>query len=158
MQKKILGLGVLASSLLLSGCGLLHWSLTAQVPTTSSVQQGNAGGANSDDQFIRVIPQAPRKNMTATQLVQGFLDASAASESDHSVARLYLTSEAAARWEPKSGVKVFKGAPELTFTGTKVSFVAQLEGEISKSGNYAISQGGKTLNDVFTLVRENGEW
>ena len=158
MQKKILGLGVLASSLLLSGCGLLPWSLTAQVPTTSSVQQGNAGGANSDDQFIRVIPQAPRKNMTATQLVQGFLDASAASESDHSVARLYLTSEAAARWEPKSGVKVFKGTPELTFTGTNVSFVAQLEGEISKSGNYAISQGGKTLNDVFTLVRENGEW
>lgn len=158
MRKKLLALGFVASSLLLSGCGLLPWSLTAQVPTTSSVQQGNASGANSDDQFIRVIPQAPRRNMTAIQLVQGFLDASAASESDHSVARLYLTSEAAARWEPKSGVQVFKGTPELTLAGTKVAFTAQLEGQISKSGNYTLNQSGKMLNETFTLVRNDGEW
>ena len=158
MRKQLLIVGAFASSLLLSGCGLLPWSLTAQVPTSSSVQEGNASGANSDDQFIRVIPQAPRRNMTASQLVQGFLDASAASESDHSVARMYLTSEAAAAWEPKSGVQVFKGTPELTSVGTTVVFNAQLEGQISKSGNYSINQDGKQLNAKFSLIRDNGEW
>lgn len=158
MRKGIFALSAIASSLLLSACGVLPWSLTAQVPTTSTVQQGNASGTNSDDQFIRVIPQAPRRNMTAIQLVQGFLDASAASESDHAVARLYLTSEAGARWEPSEGVQVFKGTPELTLAGTTVSLDAQLEGQISKSGNYEINQNAKTLNEQFSLVRENGEW
>ena len=149
---------LLASGLMLSGCGLVPWSVTAQVPTDSSVQQGDASGSDQQDQFIRVIPQGPRTGMTAVQVVQGFLDASAAAEADHAVARDYLTSEAAARWLPDAGVQVFKGTPELTLTGTNVLFSAPLVGKISEKGNYTITQGANTLSAKFSLVREEGQW
>jgi len=158
-MKKFLSAPILLfCGLTLAGCGLLPWSLTAQVPTDSSVKQGNESGSNQEDQFIRVIPQGPRTGMTAVQLVQGFLDASAAAEADHAVARDYLTGEAAARWKPEAGVQVFKGTPALTQAGTTVQFSAPLEGVISENGNYAIAQSGSTLNAKFTLVRQEGQW
>ena len=109
MKRRIFTPLLLLSGLALSGCGLMPWSVTAQVPTDSSVRQGEVSGSDQQDQFIRVIPQGPRSGMTAVQVVQGFLDASAAAEDDHGVAREYLTAEAAARWMPDSGVQVFKG-------------------------------------------------
>lgn len=158
-MKKLISVPLLlASGLAMSGCGLLPWSITAQVPTSSSVHQGDASGSNQEDQFIRVIPQGPRKGMNAMQVVQGFLDASAAAEADHSVARDYLTPEAAARWTPDSGVQVFRGTPELTLVGTSVLFTAPLEGKIAENGNYAIAQGEKTLSAKFSLVRQDGQW
>jgi len=149
---------LIVSGLMLSGCGLVPWSVTAQVPTDSSVQQGDASGTDQQDQFIRVIPQGPRTGMTAVQVVQGFLDASAAAEDDHAVARDYLTSQAAARWRPDSGVQVFKGTPELTLAGTSVLFSAPLVGKISEKGNYAITQGVSALNAKFSLIRQEGQW
>ncbi|MDP2013796.1 MAG: hypothetical protein Q8L05_06180, partial [Actinomycetota bacterium] len=94
-----------AFGLLLSGCGVLPWSLTAQVPEGGSIQQGDASAANREDQFIRVIPQSPRKGMSQAEIVQGFLDASAAFEDDHAVAREFLTLKAANLWAPDSEVR-----------------------------------------------------
>ncbi len=158
MKRRIFTPLLLLSGLALSGCGLMPWSVTAQVPTDSSVRQGEVSGSDQQDQFIRVIPQGPRSGMTAVQVVQGFLDASAAAEDDHGVAREYLTAEAAARWMPDSGVQVFKGTPELTLTGTTVLFSAPLVGKISEKGSYAITQGVSTLSAKFSLVRQEGQW
>ena len=38
-----------AFGLLLSGCGVLPWSLTAQVPEGGAIQQGDASAANRED-------------------------------------------------------------------------------------------------------------
>jgi len=145
-------------SLLLSGCGVLPWSLTAQVPEEGAIQQGDASAANRTDQFIRVIPQSPREGMSPAQIVQGFLDASAAFEDDHAVAREFLTLKAGNLWNPNAGVQVFKGAPDLVDDGAVVSFAAPLAGEISKRGTYEIAGPNAELNAEFTLEKEDEQW
>ena len=48
--------------------------------------------------------------MSPTQVVQGFLDASASFDGDHAVARQFLTPPASADWETDAGVTVYDGA------------------------------------------------
>ncbi|MDO9484582.1 MAG: LpqB family beta-propeller domain-containing protein [Actinomycetota bacterium] len=144
--------------LMLSGCGVLPWSLTAQVPEGGAIQQGDASASNREDQFIRVIPQGPRKGMTQTEIVQGFLDASAAFEDDHAVARQFLTQNAANIWEPGSGVRVFKGAPDLVQNAEVVRFTAPLAGRISERGTYQIASPDASLNAEFGLAQQDGQW
>lgn len=147
-----------ALALLLTGCGVLPWSLSAQVPESGSIQQGDASAANREDQFIRVIPQSPRPGMTTAEIVQGFLDASAAFEDDHAVAREFLTPEAAAAWDPDSGVQVFKGAPDLVDNGATIRFAAPLAGRINDHGTYDIAPPNATLNAQFRLLQVDGQW
>ncbi|MDO8732802.1 MAG: LpqB family beta-propeller domain-containing protein [Actinomycetota bacterium] len=147
-----------AVGLLLSACGVLPWSVTAQVPEGGSIQQGDASAANREDQFIRVIPQSPRKGMTPAEIVQGFLDASAAFENDHEVARQFLTQLSGNAWDPNAGVRVFKGAPDLVSNGPVVRFAAPLAGEISRRGTYQLANANATLNAEFTLEKQSDEW
>jgi len=149
---------VAAFSLLLSGCGVVPWSLTAQVPEDGAIQQGDASAANREDQFIRVIPQSPRKGMSQAEIVQGFLDASAAFEDDHAVAREFLTQQAATLWNPDLIVRVYKGAPDLVQNGSEVRFSAPLAGTISERGTYQIASPDASLNAQFTLARQGEEW
>lgn len=147
-----------AFGLLLSGCGVLPWSLSAQVPEGGAIQQGDSSAATREDQFIRVIPQSPSKGMSQTEIVQGFLDASAAFEADHAVARQFLTQQAATAWDANSRVRVFKGAPDLVQNGSVVRFTAPLAGTISDRGNFAIAKPDATLNTQFNLARQDDEW
>lgn len=158
MRRLALGLGLAAVASLLAGCGLLPWSLSAQVPTSGSIQQADVSSANREDQFIRVIPQGPRPSMSQLQVVQGFLDASAASDDDYAVAREFLTGKAAARWDAHAGVRVYRGSTDLTAEGDVVQLTAPLAGEILSDGTYEVNQTGRTLNAKFTLVRENLQW
>ena len=49
----------------------------------------------SPSQFIRVIAAPPSVGASPTEIVRGFLEANASLESDHAIARRYLTPEAA---------------------------------------------------------------
>lgn len=151
-------LALAAAASLLAGCGLVPWSLGAQVPTSGPIQQADISSANRQDQFIRVIPQGPRPNMSQLQVVQGFLDASAASDDDYEVAREFLTGEAAARWDPHSGVRVYRGATDLTAQDSVVELTAPLVGEILSDGTYEVNQTDRALSAKFTLVRDNLQW
>ena len=149
---------VVSMAMLLTGCGVLPWSLTAQVPESGAIQQGDASASTREDQFIRVIPQSPRPGMSPGQIVQGFLDASAAFEDDHAVAREFLTSQAGNAWDPDSSVQVFKGAPDLVDNGPEVRIAAPLAGRINAHGTYEIAEPNETLNAGFSLVKQDGEW
>jgi hypothetical protein len=67
---------------LLAGC--------AVIPTSGPIQQGAEVGVETTDQVIRVIARPPQSDMTPTQIVSGFLQASASFEDDHAVARWIL--------------------------------------------------------------------
>ncbi|MSV52848.1 MAG: hypothetical protein F2898_02735, partial [Actinobacteria bacterium] len=122
----------LAATMLLTGCGSLPGSLTAQVPTSGPIQQGAQVNLDRKDQFIRVIARSPRDGMTPTQIVQGFLDASASFDGDHAVAREYLTGSANSRWLPRLQVSVYDGAAVITSSGNSVTLTASQTGRIDE--------------------------
>lgn len=147
-----------ATALLLAACGNLSTTLTAQVPTSGPIQQGEKVTGGTDDQFIRVIARPPSPGMTPSQLIQGFLDASASFEGDHFVARQYLTKPASDTWDPSTVVRVFEGSGTLTETGRVVNFSGSQAATISANGSYRVSDAGATLLVGYDVIQVEGEW
>ena len=143
---------VVVASLAVAGCGNVPQAFTAQVPTSGPIQQGEQVSGNNVDQFIRVIARPPRPDMTATEIVQGFLDASASFDGDHAVARQYLTTEASDRWDSSSGVVVYEGAPSLAESGPNIRFSAAQAGVIGPSGRYQVEAPGTEATTTFGLI------
>lgn len=143
---------------LLTGCGIGSGSFVAQVPTDGPIEQGQVVSNTSADQFIRVIARPPREGMSPTEIVQGFLESSASFDSNHAVARSYLTPEAAGAWDPSLGVTIYDGVPALVEAGAAVLFSATLNGRISDNGRYAVEDPGTQLQRSFFLAQRDGEW
>jgi hypothetical protein len=151
--------GALVTALIvLSGCASVPSTLTAQVPTSGPIEQGAQIAGTSEDQFIRVIARPPREGMTPSQIVQGFLEASASFDGDHAVARQYLTPDASNGWDTSLGVAVYEGIPTLSEFENGVSMVAPQSGAISDIGTYSVLAPGSELRTNFGLDRVNGEW
>lgn len=144
--------------LVLAGCSNVPNLSVARVPTTGPIEQGPQLGTSADGQFIRVIARPPREGMTRTQVVQGFLDASASFDGDHAVARQFLTVDASSRWDPGAGVSVYEGLPALNQAPARVTLRATQSGEILTNGRYEVSSPGTELVKRFEMTRVNGEW
>jgi hypothetical protein len=149
---------MLATAGLLAACTSLPTSLIAQVPTQGAIQQGEQVGVDREDQFIRVIARGPREGMTQSQVVQGFLDASASFDDSHAVARQFLTPDASASWDTDAGVAVYDGAPALQELGQTVVMTATQSGTIATNGRFSLAAPNSDLKQVFGLVKAGGEW
>lgn len=128
----------------------------AAVPTTGPVlhyQPAQAGASNG----VQVAPLPPVDGATQLLIVEGFLHAMSTNDGDYRVARQYLTTEAAGRWQPESGVQVYADGYPPTETDQSVVLTAPLTGTIDSSGAYHATAGQLRLD--FGLVKdENGQW
>ena len=150
--------GAAAALGLLAGCGGVPGSIKAQVPTSGPIEQGAQVGVQQEDQFIRVIAREPRPGMSETEVVQGFLDASASFDGDHAVAREYLTPEASSRWNTNAGVTIYAGAPDFLELGSNVTVTAAEAGTIASNGRFSVSGPGGAVAETFGLSQVDGEW
>ena len=139
------------SVLLLAACG--------GIPTSSAIHEGESviGGS---DQFIRVIARPPVSNMEPEALVRGFLDACADSTSTFAIARQYLTTDAAAAWNPATGIKIYDGnGLSLNTSGQIVKMMAPLDSSVSAAGHLTFSSRPGSIFSDFSLVQDAGnQW
>jgi hypothetical protein len=147
------GMLVVLGSLLLTAC--------VGIPTSGPVHQGVGVPNERDEPFTRVIAQPPRPGMKPDQIVQGFLFASGSFDDDHAAARLFLTSDAANRWNADSGATVYDSSSPTAVSyqdvGDIVRFTAPAAGRISGQGEYT-PDSERTVRTDFTLRRVAGEW
>lgn len=116
---------------------------------------------------LRQFGSAPQEGSSPEQLVDDFIRAASAGVyDDFATARLYLTAEAAAAWEPGTQVVVFPaGSPPSASSEdegdgqSKVVLTVDTIGSVDQSGALSVpSPSGKT-NVAFTLTTdEDGEW
>lgn len=131
----------------------------ATIPTSGPIQQGAEVGVETTNQVIRVIARPPQPDMTPTQIVSGFLQASASFEDNHAVAREYLTPSAATTWDPARGVAVYDGVPTIVPDGlTDVDMTATSVGRIDDEGHYDVATPGDLIDLTFTMEFINGNW
>ena len=78
------------------------------VPTSGPIEEGPVVDAGDSPQFIRVIAAPPSVGASPTEIVRGFLEANASLESDHAIARRYLTPAAAGAWDPSASTTVYE--------------------------------------------------
>jgi hypothetical protein len=139
---------VLVSLAVVAGC--------ATVPTSGPVEhyQPQQAGASTG---VQVAPLPPADGATQLLVVEGFLHAMSTYESGYQVARQYLSTDAAKRWRPESGVKVYSDGYPPTEADQTVVLIAPLTGTIDASGVYRPESG--QLRQDFALVKnENGQW
>jgi hypothetical protein len=161
MRPGVLGLRLAVIAVVLatvSACTGLPTGMSAQVPTAGPIEQGEQVGVEPEDQFIRVIAREPRPGMSPSEVVQGFLDASASFDGGHAVARQFLTPEASSTWETNSGVTVYDGVPTLSELGSAVVMSVREAGTIAANGRYEAKGPAAEFRTTFDLTRVDGEW
>ncbi len=141
----------------------------ATVPTSGKVQQAqnNAGQAVS---YPQAIPIAPHRGWKPTDVVEGFLQASASGfDNEQAVARQYLTSSLAARWHPSWAVTVVSSQLNLSLTKlpprivggaplAQVSFTDQRLAALTAHGQYQASSGSHGYQFQLRFDSKSGMW
>ena len=144
---------------LLAGLALATLCACTIIPTGGPVQQGIEAGAGSADQAIRVIADPPRPGMSPTEIVHGFLVASASFADGFATAREYLTATRGSSWQPSAGVQVYAAdGLQLDASGSHVNAHGQLVATIGSAGEYLRAAAPKDQTIPFQLVRVEGEW
>lgn len=96
-----LRLGIVIVLLLaLVGCG-------ATFPTSGPVLRASDSRATERPPGIDVAAQPPAPGASAEAILEGFFSASESPSDGYSVARQYLTPDAAASWRPETGVTIY---------------------------------------------------
>lgn len=138
----------------MSGCGGL--------PASTAVQQGSLV-AEPALQPVRVQPDGPAVGGTPSQIVRGFLRASAGRgfNDDHAVARSFFVRSVKDSWLPDSGVKVYRDESALKvvlLTPNIVRVSAEIEAEVDSAGRYRELPAGSSAQATFGMQKLGGGW
>jgi hypothetical protein len=161
----------------LARMGVLAAALTAVAGCMGMPANGPAEGSTAAPQasapavnFIGPFPSGPRPGGDPSQIVQGFLLASA-SYPIYSIAENYLVSSASQTWNPGWAVRVYSdlavpgGVPAAKASHgagqqVTVNVSGTLQASFDGSGQYvsAQSQGQVPGSYSFSLVKVGGQW
>ena len=123
------------------------------VPTAGPVRKVE-GQQQTCQNCVDVEVAAPSLGDDPRQIVEGYLRATSNYQPNYSVAKQFLTSEAAEKWSPEDGASIYRGSP--TASGDQVILDALLIGKLDDHRSYTAKD--TRLRHDFKLTKENGEW
>jgi hypothetical protein len=139
--------------LVVMGCG-------ASIPDSSDVHRARAASNAQDPQPNSYIPDDPAPGAHPREVVDGFLDAMNAYPRTLSLARKFLTPDAAAAWKPSEAVSVYRSRhttrPVTRSPDRMVTMVATHLGSLDVRGSWQTREF--EYNHTFSLVLVNGQW
>ncbi len=145
---------LIAAALALAGC--------ATIPDSGEVEEGNADV--QPVQPLQPIQEGPNPADDPSQIVTGFLRASAGGiASDFSVAREFLTADAAATWNPGAETLVYRSGAVTPDWDEETSTVGYhevpLATVVDSSGRRSDSPEGALTDLSFSVVQDSqGRW
>ena len=159
--------GAVAAVTMLSACVSLPSS--GPVPVT-----GLNAGAGQAQQGIQFVPAPPGANWRPTEIVDGFVAASASIDDNHAAAREYLASGFRTKWKPGWAASVIDQVPDISLIPTsshvtggppvataQVDLTSQHLATLQGSGSYEaghllVSPGSQVYK--FVLTQSGGQW
>jgi hypothetical protein len=147
----------------LAGC--VSMPSSGPVGSISATPQSTAAGGD----FIEPFPSPPQPNESPTEIVNGFLAASASYPVNSAIAKAYLVSAASRKWDPGWSVTVLDTFTVKTPSGQQlrrdsrqaaVDVSGAVQSSFNGSGQFvsAQSQGGTTATWNVSLVKVDGQW
>jgi hypothetical protein len=141
---------VAACALLLAGC--------VSIPSGGPVSAGDPAVV-ADESGVSYQPDGPQDGDGPDDVVAGFVDAATSSADQYGVARQFLSSDFASRWDPFASVVVWEGQAETSeeVDGTysyAVTTIATVDGQ----GHYREVGSDQETRLAFQLVQERGQW
>jgi len=143
------GAVLLAVAALLSGC--------IDLPRDGPVVNADVAGERSSDRVSSIDARPPQPGDSRLEIVNGFLDAMMAWPISTSVAKQYLTDDAAEEWSPDATV-IYTDLATPREDGSSVSIRMRDSTLLDESGGWrgALPAGRSTLR--FQLTVEDGEF
>ncbi len=139
----------LAAAALLSGC--------VSIPSSGPATQGLAIAQDSGNPSFEVNPEGPARNASQRDLLAGFIAAFQSSTGGYAVAREYLTTAFAAKWDPTQVVQVRTGSPRyLQSDDRTIDYAFTTSATVNASGAY--SQGTAPTSLEFGFTRVGTQW
>ncbi len=141
---------LLVVGLALAGC--------TGLPESGPVVDAGAPSSLDDEQANDINPAPPTPDMSPSAVVSGFLDAMTASPIRLDVAKLFLSTPAAAEWEPEAGTITYADARQPRDDRLRVSVQLVDAERLDRSGGYIgrLATGSDVLR--FELTIEGSEY
>jgi Lipoprotein LpqB beta-propeller domain/Sporulation and spore germination len=131
------------------------------------------GAAAQNQPYVQIQPQPPRAGWSPSEIVQGFLTASANFGNYPEVARAYLTPDERDSWDPFWSAAVYKSGPNVTSatypspaknakTAT-VRITGTIQANLLGNGVYSVPSasapgGSSAPPQTFKLTKVDGQW
>ena len=148
LRGSLLALSVAAIVVTIAAC--------AGIPTSGPVGIGD--GAVSEPGPVVLLAYGPSVGAGPQEIVQGFLQASAAGSTDNfAVAREYLTGEAQSSWDPRAQVVVYssKGTSQVTAPSeNQVHLSYPVAATVDAAGGYAEAAPDARWESTFDLAKD----
>lgn len=142
---------VIAVILAISGC--------ASLPMEVNVQTGPELAAPAAQELSFYTPSGPTPGAGAQEIISGFLSAGTGPQNEYAVAREFLTTDFAPRWNPDGGVLIRSGVPTFKSTGGSLQVVdVTISASVDSQGIYLDFDDPKPNSLRFQLLKEDGEW
>ena len=139
--------GVLVVAALLSGC--------VRMPTSGPVVESEVTAGADDVPGISFDPRPPQEGDPAADIVTGFFEAMKATPIRTTVARQFLSREAAESWTPEQQILTYAELGDAS-AGTFVRVPLTDVNTYDARGAWQRTDGGAQLG--LRLVQEDGEW
>ena len=138
---------VVAVAALLAGC--------VRMPTSGPVVESEGTGSSEDAPGISFDPRPPQAGQATAEIVEGFFEAMKATPVSVSVARQFLSRDAAETWVPEQQIITYAELGDPT-AGTSVRVRLTDVNSYDARGAWQRTRGGADLS--LGLVKEDGEW
>jgi hypothetical protein len=146
LARGALGVALVA---LLSGC--------VGLPTDGPVEVAEVAGERSQNPISAIDARHPQPGASRLEVVKGFLDAMMAWPISRTIAKEYLTDDAAAEWSPDATVIYSSLAPPRE-EGSTVSYRMRDAAQLDKSGGWRGEVPAERSTLQFQLTVEDGEF
>ena len=123
----------------------------ASIPTSGPVTEVTVSASG---QGVQIAPEPPQKGMSASRIVEGYLQAMADPTGDYEIARQYLSATARGQWVPRRGTIIYDGWGEAVGEGMELRGTTR--GTLDAVGRFTVSR--ESLTHDFGLTSEAGEW
>jgi two-component system sensor histidine kinase MtrB len=148
---------LLGCALLLAGC--------ATMPDNGQVSKVAEEPRTESDPQVRVFGVQPQKDEQPIGIVRGFLEATTSDDVHYQTALKYLTTAAAAKWNPSVRITVVSGTPQFDTVhngadrldnGVTIAMSVGQVATVDGDSSYTPSDG--TYHSSFHLSQVNGQW
>jgi len=141
------------AALTLTGC--------ASIPRTGPVEGGGSiSQADNGLGPVDFIPSGPTAGATQEQILQGFVDAAVSPQGGYEIARRFLTTGFASRWNPDASVTVDSrnGRVDQAVDATHRVLDVKPVAFVDADGNYARAESPAPISQTFTFTKVKGQW
>jgi hypothetical protein len=128
------------------------------LPTSGPVVEAEAPPRDDEAQASVIDAQPPIEDATPVQIVSGFLDAMTAWPIETSVAKQFLTRDAAAEWKPEAGTIVYGNYGAAQTDGSDVRLTLSDADRLDASGAWQGQLSGIERSLEVELVLEDGQY